>query len=65
VILFQLKLTKVKLEVFRSDFQRKKKEMTTDKLAISWKNFTQVRLQLKFAFITALNLEQRAMISKH
>jgi len=25
--------------------------MNTDKLAINWKNFTQVRLQLKFAFI--------------
>jgi len=25
--------------------------MNTDKLAINWQNFTQVRLQIKFAFI--------------
>jgi len=25
--------------------------MNTDKLAINWQNFAQVRLQLKFAFI--------------
>jgi len=50
VILLQLKLTKVKLEVLKSDFQPKK-DMNTDKLAINWQNFARVRLQLKFAFI--------------
>jgi len=51
VILLQLKLTKFKLEVFKSNFQGKKKDMNTDKLAIKWQNFVRVRLQLKFAFI--------------
>jgi len=34
VILLQLKLTKLKLDVLKSDFQRKKKDMNLDKLAI-------------------------------
>jgi len=51
VILLQLKLTKLKLEVHKSDFQRIKENMNTDKLAINWQNFARVRLQLKFAFI--------------
>jgi len=44
VILFQLKLTKLKLS-------GPKKDMNTDKLAINWQNIARVRLQLKFAFI--------------
>jgi len=51
VILLQLKLTKLKFEVLESDFQHKKKDTNTDKLAIYWQNFVRVRLQLKFAFI--------------
>jgi len=43
-------MIKLKLEVLKSDFQRKK-DTNTDKLAINWQNFVQVRLQLKFAFI--------------
>jgi len=50
VILLQLKLTKLELEVLKFDFQRKK-DINTDKLAINWKNFAQVRLQLKLAFV--------------
>jgi len=42
---------KLKLEVLKSDFQHKKEEMNTDKLAINWQNFARVRLQLEFAFI--------------
>jgi len=49
VILLQIKSTKLKFEVFKSDFQRKKKDMNTDKLAINWQNFARVRLQLMFA----------------
>jgi len=44
VILLQLKLINLKLEVFQSDFQRKKKDINTDKLAINWQNFARVRL---------------------
>jgi len=36
VILLQLNLTKLKLEVRKSNFQCKKKDMHTDKLAINW-----------------------------
>jgi len=50
-ILPHFKLAKPKLEVFKSDFQRKKKDINTDKFAINWQNFAQVRLQLKFAFM--------------
>jgi len=42
VILLQLKLAKLKLEIVKSDFQRKKKDLNTDKLAINWKNFARV-----------------------
>jgi len=59
VILLQLKLIELKLKVLKSDFQRKKKVMNTDKFAINWQNFVRVRLQLKFTFIipnTALRL---------
>jgi len=35
MILLQLKLTKLKLEVLKSNFKRKKKDMNTDKLAIN------------------------------
>jgi len=48
-ILPQLKLTKLKLKFRKSDFSAKKKDMNTNKLAIMWENFAQVRLQLKFA----------------
>jgi len=51
VILLQLKLMKVKLEVFKSNLRRIKKDKNTHKLAINGKNFARVRLQLKFAFI--------------
>jgi len=51
VILLHLNLTKLKLEVLKSDFQRKNKDMNTNKLTINWKNFARVRLQLKVAFI--------------
>jgi len=54
VIVLQLKLTKLKLEVLKSNIQRKNKGMHLDKLAITWQNFTRVRIQLKFAFITWL-----------
>jgi len=54
VILLQIKTTKLKLEVVKSDFQPKNKDMDTDKLAINWQNFARVRLQLKFAFIMRL-----------
>jgi len=50
MILLQLVLTKLKLEVLTSDFQRKK-VTNTDKLVISRQNFARVRLQLKCAFI--------------
>jgi len=40
---------KLKLEVLKSNFQRK--NINPDKFAIHWQNFTQVSLQLKFAFI--------------
>jgi len=50
-MLLQLKLTKLKLEALKSDFQHKKKDMNTEKLAINRQNFAWVRLQLKFAFI--------------
>jgi len=50
VILLQLKPTKFNLEVFKSDFQHKRK-IYADKRAINWQNFAQVRLQLKFAFV--------------
>jgi len=43
VILLQLKLSKVKLEVFKSDFHLKK-DMITNKLAICWQSFARVRL---------------------
>jgi len=39
----QIKSTKLKLEVLKSDFQRKK-DMNTDKFAINWQNFALVRL---------------------
>jgi len=42
VIVLQLKLTKVILEVRKSDLQQKKKDMNTDKLAIKWQNLAQV-----------------------
>jgi len=51
MILLQLKLTKLKLEVPKFDFQRKKEKYDTDKLVNNWQNFARVRLQLKFAFI--------------
>jgi len=54
VILLQFKLTKFKLHVLKSDFQREKEryeQLNTNKLAINWKNFPRVRLQLKFAFV--------------
>jgi len=51
VILLQLNLTKLKLEVLKSNFYRKKKDMNTNKLALNWQNVTQVQLQLKFVFI--------------
>jgi len=51
VILLQRKLTKLKLEVLSLIFGAKKKYMNTDKLAINWQSFAQVRLQLKFTFI--------------
>jgi len=35
VILLQLKLTKLKLEILKSDFQRKKERYNTDKLAVN------------------------------
>jgi len=47
----QLKLTKLKLEVFKSDFQHEKKDMNIYEFAISWKNFARVRLQFRFALI--------------
>jgi len=43
VILLQLKLTKLKLEVLKYDFQRKE-DINTDKLAINWQNSARVRL---------------------
>jgi len=45
---------KVRLKNLRSlslTFSAKKKNMNTDELAINWKNFDRVQLQLKFAFI--------------
>jgi len=51
MFLFQLKLSKLKLELLKPDFQSKKKDLNTDKLAINWQNFAPVRIQLKFAFI--------------
>jgi len=36
-ILFQLKLTILKLEVLNLTFSAKKKDMNTDKLAINWR----------------------------
>jgi len=51
LIRLQLKLTKFKLEVLKSDFQHKKKGMITDEPAVYQQNFARVRLQLKFAFI--------------
>jgi len=42
VILFQLKLTKLKLEVLKFDFEQKKKAMNTDILVINWQNFARV-----------------------
>jgi len=44
VILLQLKLTKLKLEVLKSDFSRKKEDTNTAKLAIPGK------ISLKFEF---------------
>jgi len=46
-----LQLTKLKLEVLKSDFQHKKEMYKSDKLAINSQNFARVRLQLKFTFI--------------
>jgi len=44
MILPQLKVTKLKLEVRKSDFQRRKEryEHTVDKLANNWQNFAPV-----------------------
>jgi len=39
-------------------FSAKKKDTNTDKLAINWQNFAQVRLQFKFAFIIRTRLLQ-------
>jgi len=39
VILLQLKLTKLKLDALKFDFEVKKKDMYTDKLTITWQNF--------------------------
>jgi len=39
VKLYQLKLTKLKLEILQSDFKRKKKDMNVDKLVINWPNY--------------------------
>jgi len=50
--MLQLKLTKLMLKVLKSDFSTKKKlYIYSVKLAINWQIFSQVRLQLKFAFI--------------
>jgi len=49
--ILQLKQTKLKLEVLKYDYQRKKKGINIDKVVINWQNFARVRLQLKFAFI--------------
>jgi len=52
LILFQFKLTKLKLEVLKSvTISVEKKDMNTDKLAVNLQNFARVRLQLKIAFI--------------
>jgi len=51
MILLLLKLIKLKLEVLKSDFQCKKKDMSTDKLAINWKNFGRVQIPLQFTSI--------------
>jgi len=50
MILLQIKLTKLKLDVLKSNFQRKKKDINTNRLAINLQNFALVRFQLKFAF---------------
>jgi len=59
VTLLQLKQKKFKLEILKSDFQCKKERINTDKLAINWKNFARVRLQLKFTFIIRPLIAQR------
>jgi len=55
MILLQLKLTKLKFEILKSDFQHKNEKYEhrseSDKFSINWQNFSRVRLQLKFAFI--------------
>jgi len=51
LILLQLKLTKLKHEVLKSDYSAKKKDTNTGKLKINWQNFAQARLYLRFAFI--------------
>jgi len=39
MFLLQLKLTKVKFEVHKSDFQRKTKDINIAKFAINWQHF--------------------------
>jgi len=47
ILLQQLKLTKFKLEVFKLNFQRKKKDMNRDKLVTG-------KISLKFDFSSSL-----------
>jgi len=50
MILFQIKLTKLKIVVPSLTFSIKKKDKITDKLEFNWHNIARVRLQLiKFA----------------
>jgi len=51
VNLLQLKLTNLSSRHTSPTFRAKKKDMNTDKLAINWQNFAQVRLRLKFVCI--------------
>jgi len=51
VILLQLSCQNSNLRSLSLTFSEKKKYMNTDKLAINWQSFAQVRLQLKFALI--------------
>jgi len=47
-ILFQLKLTKLKLKALKSDFSAKMKYMNADKIAINWQNFAESSAQVCF-----------------
>jgi len=45
-VILQLKLTKLKLEVLKSNLTAEKKGMNSEKLTINWQNFAKVRLHL-------------------